>query len=221
MRALLLLFSSRALLLLLQNHVASAFTIIEEGEGYNVTWSHGSGGREGEDATNPFYCGSNVVDWTVGTFNSSFDAIIKVEGTAFSQYYIESIVDYGGIGNTVIRNATEGPFDVGQIFDNTNTSGYYLIDESFVYQTPGLFERFWSVRVTSIDSDGTNKTIFTRGGTDLVLVENDGCTDEFEPTEPTEPTAAPSKSGSRSVLHITAPPFCCMVLGFLVFFCWF
>jgi len=196
MRALLPLFISCALLLLLQNHVARAFTIIKEGEGYNVTWSHGIGGREDKDATNPFYCGNNVVNWKVGTFNSSFVAVIRVEGTGISQYFVESIVDYGGIDNTVVRNVTEGPFDVGQLFDNTNSSSY-LIDERFVYETPGLFERFWSVRVTSMDSNRANKTLFSRSGTDLVFIENDGCTDEYQPPTPT-PTPVPTLTSTTS-----------------------
>jgi len=178
-------FALILLILLLQN--VSSVTIGEEGDGYKITFSHGSGGRGiGREATNPFYCGGNVVGWKVGTFKySEFNAIVKVEGTAFSQYTIDSdIVDWG-VGGT-IRNTTEGPFNVGQNF--------HLIQERFVYENTGLFERSWSVRVSSTDSDGVvlNQTLFSRGGKDFVLIKEDNCIDEYEAT--LSPTASPAPS---------------------------
>ena len=206
-------FALILLILLLQN-VASV-TIVEEGDGYKITFTHGSGGRGfGREATNPFYCGGNVVGWKVGTFNSDFTAIVKVEGTAFSQYTIDSAIVDWGVGGT-IRNTTEGPFNVGQHFNDT-----HLIQERFVYENTGLFERSWSVRVSSTGSDEVvlNQTLFSRGGKDLVLIKEDNCIDEYEAT--LSPTASPAPSISPAPSMAISGAACdngvVGVVGFLI-----
>jgi len=206
---------------LLQSHNVSSVTIVEQGDGYNVTFGYGE--RHG-GATNPFYCGGNVVDWKVGKFNSSFHAILKVEaagtGADFSQYRVESTIVDRGIAGGTIRNTTDGPYEVGQLFDDSNDTGYYLIDERFVYETTGTFDRSWSVRVTSVGGDSEDgatieKELFAVGGADQVLIERDYCIDEYKETASPSSSPTPSMDESRAAYFKNG--ITCSAIGFLAF----